>query len=217
MQSLFFHWPGNLGGWVSVAGYPYDIDQARESAERLAQYLRNFPGASNPGALKISFIGHSLGCRLILETLAKELPAALALNIEVVSLMAPAVPVELVDATGSLESTVRSPRRILKCYSRHDWVLWTAFPLGQAAAFAVQKEEKYYREAVGLYGHPLATGIPVETMNGHGDYWGDRSVANRFSAAIDPTFYTLPPPHSAAERELPGTVALASRTLASRD
>jgi pimeloyl-ACP methyl ester carboxylesterase len=213
----FFNWPGDVGGWFSLAGYPYDIPRARQSAERLAQYLKNFPNASNPGALKISLIGHSLGCRLILEMLAEKLPTALALNIEVVNLMAPAVPIELVNTSGSLETTVKSPRQILKCHSRQDWVLWAAFPQGQEAAYALGEEEKFYGEAVGLYGHPTGVGISIETSNGHSDYWGDRNVANRFSAAIDPTFYTLPPSREPTERALPEASRLDSRSLPTRN
>lgn len=213
----FFHWPGDAGGWFSLGGYPFDIPRALESAERLAQYLKKFPGASTPGALKISLIGHSLGCRLLLEMLSKELPPPLALNIGVVSLMAPAVPIELVDASGKLEIAVRSPRSILKCYSRHDWALWAGFPQAQEAAYSLGYETELYLEAVGLYGHPTAVGIPVETGNGHSDYWGDRKIANRFSAAIDPTFYTLPPPQGPANRALPQASLPGLRGLAGRD
>jgi pimeloyl-ACP methyl ester carboxylesterase len=212
----FFNWPGDVGGWFSLAGYPYDIPRARQSGERLAQYLKSFPNASTAGGIKVSFIGHSLGCRLILEMLAAELPTALALNIEVVNLMAPAVPIELVNASGSLEPAVRSPRQILKCYSRQDLVLWTAFPTGQRAAYALGQEKKYYGEAVGLYGHPTAVGTPVETSNGHSDYWADRSVANRFIAAIDPTFYAMPSPRNLKDRSLPNMPLPDARSLPSR-
>jgi pimeloyl-ACP methyl ester carboxylesterase len=210
----FFHWPGDIGGWFSLAGYPFDIEQAQAAAARLADYLKSFPNATEPGALKISLIGHSLGCRLILEMLANQLPAVLTLNIPVVSLMAPAVPIELVDAAGTLNATVVPPRRILKCYSRQDHVLWVAFPSGQAAAFAIGKETQLYREAIGLYGNPGGMGVAVETTNGHSDYWGDQNVANKFSAAIDPTFYTLPPPRLQPTRELPEPTSFAARPLA---
>jgi pimeloyl-ACP methyl ester carboxylesterase len=213
----FFQWPGDVGGLFRFAGYPFDIPRAKQSADRLAQYLKQFPSASDPGAFKISLIGHSLGCRLILEMLSKELPTALALNIGVVSLMAPAVPIELVDASGNLEITVRSPRHILKCYSRQDLALWAGFPQAQEAAYSLGYETEIYLEAVGLYGHPTAVGIPVETGNGHSDYWGDRNVANRFSAAIDPTFYTLPPPQNPANRALPQASLPGLRGLAGRD
>jgi pimeloyl-ACP methyl ester carboxylesterase len=209
----FFHWPGDVGGWFSRAGYPFDIEQAQAAAARLADYLKGFPNATAPGSLKISLIGHSLGCRLIFEMLASSLPAVLALNIAVVSLMAPAVPVEMVDAAGSFKTTVAPPRRILKCYSRQDYVLWMAFPAGQAAAFAIGKEHALYREAIGLYGNPGGMGVGVETTNGHSDYWGDQNVANRFSAAIDPAFYTLPAPRTQATRGLPQPADFAARPL----
>ncbi len=213
----FFHWPGNLGPPVaSTAGYPLDIPQADNSAKRLAEYLAAFPRGSDPGGFKITLIGHSLGCRVVLQTLDK-LPRALAPNVEVVSLMAAAVPMEFVKTAGKLETTVKAPRRVLKCYSHQDWVLWLAFPQGQQAAFALNIEDKFYSEAVGLYGNPDAVGIPIKTANGHSDYWGDRNVANRFSAAIDPTFYTLPPAAQPAERSLATSADIPAWSLASRD
>jgi pimeloyl-ACP methyl ester carboxylesterase len=213
----FFHWPGNLGPPViSTAGYAWDIRQADDSAKRLAEYLAAFPRGSDPGGFKITLIGHSLGCRLVLEMLHK-LPRALVPNVEVVSLMAAAVPTEFVKTAGKLETTVRAPRRILKCYSHQDWVLWLAFPGGQLAASALNIEDEFYSEAVGLYGNPDLMGIPIKTANGHGDYWGDRNVANRFSAAIDPTFYTLPPAAQPAEWSLAPTSGISAWSLAGED
>ena len=220
-----FHWPGDVAGLGSAAAYPYDIPQACQSAQRLADYLRAFPRASTAGAMKISLIGHSLGCRLILEMLANQLSTALALNIDVISLMAPAVAVPMVEGAANLAVSVRSPRRILKCYSRQDWVLWGAFPAGQMTAFRFGQETGPYREfvgsglpqAIGLYGNPTAMGIPVETTNGHGDYWGDIDVANQYSAEIDPTFRTLPPPRREPTRRLPQATDLGFRELPTRD
>lgn len=200
----FFHWPGDVGGWASVGGYPYDITQARESAEKLADYLKSFPRATNPGALKINLIAHSLGCRLILEMLVRELPTALSLNIDVVSLMAPAVPTKLVDTANRLSAAVQPPRRTLKCFSKQDGVLYYAFPQGQRAAYALGTEDEFYDEAIGLNGNPELVGISVETQNGHSDYWSDADLANRFSATIDAAFRLLPAARRLPERPLPG-------------
>ena len=210
----FFHWPGDVGGWFSVTGYPWDIPQAQRSAERLATYLTNFPAASNPGAVKVSIVAHSLGCRLILEMLARNLPAGLALNIELINLLAPAVPVRLVEE-GTLQVSVRSPRQVLKCFSNQDGVLRNAFPAGQLAAHELGTEPQYYSEAVGLNGHPTTMGTPVERSIGHSDYWGDRIAANQFLTALDPTLRRLPLPRALAERGLADATGIAGRELAS--
>lgn len=207
------HWPGDVGGMFSIAAYPFDIDRARDSATRVADYLRAFPRANEPGAMQISLIGHSLGCRLVLEMLTRRLPISLAANISVVSLLAPAVPVELLEAAGALALSVAPPRRILKCFSRNDWVLWTAFPIGQEAAFTLGKENELYREAVGYLGNPTSVREAIQTTNGHSQYWSDTALADRFSAAVDPTFYKLPPPRVPMTRELPETVGSDLRGL----
>jgi pimeloyl-ACP methyl ester carboxylesterase len=210
----FFHWPGDVGGYLRVPSYPFDVPRAKKSAELLAKYLEDFPGAKTPGALKISIIGHSLGCRLVLEMLARILSKELAENIDLVVLMAAAVPVRLV-ASGELKVSVQPPRRILKCYSHQDWVLWACFRPGQWAAFP--SEKTFYGEAVGLKGNPAGIGDAVSTRNGHGDYWGDQYLAHRFIAQIDPTFYTLPPPQNVTKRALPTASWLRPREIGSRE
>jgi pimeloyl-ACP methyl ester carboxylesterase len=213
----FFHWPGDVGGYLRVPAYPFDVPQAKKSAELLAKYLENFPRAKDLGAMKISIVGHSLGCRLVLEMLAQNLSEGLAGNIDLVVLMAAAVPVSLVDAeAGELKVSVQAPRRIiLKCYSHQDWVLWITFPLGQA--FAYPWEKQFHREAVGLYGNPTTMGTPVQTRNGHSDYWGDQYIAHRFIAQIDRAFHTLPPPQTAANRALPAASRIRPRDIGSRE
>jgi pimeloyl-ACP methyl ester carboxylesterase len=211
---IFFHWPGNFG-WVGATGYPWDIRRAVESADRLARYIADYPRPSDPGAFKVTIIGHSLGCRLILEMLNR-LPPRARLSVQVVSLMAPAVPVELVDIGGDLHPTILSPRHILKCFSHHDWVLRFAFQNGQQAAYALGIEDEFYGEAVGLKGHPTAMGIPIQTRHGHSDYWGNRAVAEEYSKAIDETFRPLPPVPQPAVWSLPETSKIPTWQLPSR-
>lgn len=212
-----FHWPGNaavgLWGLADFAGYPVDVDRARKSAECLAEYLGRLPQAAGaPGSFKITFIGHSLGCRLICELLEK-LDDAVNATVELASLMAPAVPVQLVDELGDLRRSVAGPRRILKFFSDRDTVLGYAFPSGQLAAYLGGTEPALYSEAVGYYGNPTAMGIPCPSRNRHGEYWGDRSAAAKYVAAIDPTFYRLPAPRELGGRALPSGAGLADRAL----
>jgi pimeloyl-ACP methyl ester carboxylesterase len=210
----FFHWPGDVGGYLRHFAYSFDVPRAKKSAELLAKYLENFPGANKLGALKISIVGHSLGCRLVLEMLVENLSKKFVQSVDVVVLMAAAVPVNLV-ASGVLKFSVQSPRRVLKFYSPQDWILWAGFPIGQAGAYP--SERQLHGEAVGLRGNPPAIGVAMPTTNGHSDYWGDRSIANRFIAQIDPTFHTLPPPQSVTSRALPPASHPGLRGLAGRD
>lgn len=208
----FFHWPGNYAQarFDAAAWYHIDIERARDSARRLAEYLAGF---TDPASLRVTMVGHSLGCRLILLTL-KSLNAPPIPNVEIVSLMAPAIPVELVSNPADpilqdddLTLVVGSPRRVLKFFSRKDWALWGAFPAGQEAAYLGGIEKRYFAEAVGLNGNPASLGVSLETTNGHGDYWKDVRTTNELSRALDPAYHTLPPPHRIAGREL-GSAAL---------
>lgn len=217
----FFHWPGNYAKarFDAVAWYHIDVDRARESALRLAEYFRSF---RDPASLTVTLVGHSLGCRLILHAI-KNLGPPPVPAINVVSLMAPAVPVDLVadvrDVLLSNDdlSTVFAPtRRVLKFFSSKDLVLWGAFPLGQRAAYLDGIERRAFGEAVGLYGNPLGIGIPFETTNGHGDYWEDTRTTDELSRALDPTYYTLPTPRRIASRTLASAPPVESRRLSDR-
>jgi pimeloyl-ACP methyl ester carboxylesterase len=216
----YLHWPGDIGrgpGLVKAPLYAFDVDRAKESAKVLVNYLKTFPGAdSETASFKITLVGHSLGCRLLLEMLAKLPPRPIA-SVGVVSLMAPAVPVKLAQTGGGLRLGVMPPCRLLKLHSKNDDVLHYAFPLGQAAAATLGYETEVYTEAVGRFGNPDDIGVSVATNNGHSDYWGDRNAANKLSAAIDPTFFTLPAPNQIASRTLPQTSPLDNRTLPARD
>src|SRR5207302_6166568 len=96
----FLHWPGNhaIGatGALDFFGYDTDLYNSRQSSVRLADFLIGLRRAPT-SPLKVTFLGHSMGCRLILETLAL-LADEKSLNIEVIALMAAAVPVDLITA-----------------------------------------------------------------------------------------------------------------------
>jgi len=212
----FFHWPGNYGvRGFSLLGYPADIQRAIDSADRLASYLANFPRPADPGAFKVTIVGHSLGCRLILEMLTR-LPNVLNPNVQVVSLMAPAVPIELVDTAGTLHAAVLPPRNMLKCYSHQDLALSVGFPQMQWAAFRLGIEQENYPEAVGLYGNPAAMCKGVQTYHGHSDYWDDEDLANEYLAQIDPTRPSPPPPVRPAGRSLAERIEPLTRRLSRR-
>ncbi|MGH0034654.1 MAG: alpha/beta hydrolase [Myxococcota bacterium] len=196
-----FHWPGDADfGWFRFAdflSYPDEIPDAREAARVLANHLvdlhRDCP------AVELVLIGHSLGCRVILETL-RRLVGRPAPPIAAIVLMAAAVPVELCEAGGPLcvAGSLADERIVL--HSGSDSVLRFAFPMGQAAAFAIGHEPDAYLEPMGLDGDPVgfATAERDLARNAHGHYWGDPRVAEVIAAELGRaparwlTFRTLP-------------------------
>lgn len=178
-ELCFFHWPGNRPwGLVSALSYPVEIAPAKESAEKLRDYLAALAANRRGGwPLEISLVCHSLGNRLALDLL--RLVAATAPNpdLRIVNfcLMAAAVPVTMVEAGGRLGAGAGIAEKTLVLHSRSDWVLHYAFPLGQTAA-----GEGFFPKAVGRDGEPH-DGLWSESPQDmgtfdylHGDYWSGK-------------------------------------------
>jgi hypothetical protein len=215
-----FHWPGDesVGFLPRAVGYATDLERAFTAAQRLAQFLATLTrlrGGETP--LNITFVGHSLGCRLILESL-RQLPAASAPNVPVIGLMAAAVPVELAKRGTPIFRTGNPPRQLLKFCSEADEVLYLAFPLGQYAAYQSGVESAAYGEAMGRFGNPDEFGARSKRPgNGHSDYWKDSVVVDIMLAHIDPTLRQLPPVADTSERSLAREAALPERSLPGRN
>jgi esterase/lipase superfamily enzyme len=213
-----FQWPGDeevVG--PNALGYATDIQRALDSAQRFAAFLADI-GAPAQGApaVKLALVGHSLGCRLIIEALAG-LPARNAPTFDVISLMAAALPVELVDRGRRLSPTQRLARRLLKFYSENDDVLHYAFPLGQRWASIRRIESAYYAEAVGRSGDPRQFGTGFDQKpNGHSDYWRDPRAAGTLLETIDPTLWQPPEPERISDRPLPARPEIVARSLPGR-
>jgi pimeloyl-ACP methyl ester carboxylesterase len=163
-----FYWPGNLSNLFSRPSYFIQVKKAQGVANMLADYLQELPRQTD-----IVFIGHSLGCRLILETIKLILGnTAGPIDIKSVQLLAAAVPVPMVSEKGNLFNLSSQRERISGIFSRKDSVLRDWFPLGQWAA----REGR--SEAVGLNGNPANLWKdPMESQNDHNDYWTDQATA----------------------------------------
>ena len=161
-------WPGPLD-WLDALVYPAAVHTAQEAAVLLADLIGRIPGL-----LRVHFVAHSLGCRVVLETLeilwARGYPAVGA-----VCLMAASVERDAVAPGGRfadlLAALGEAGSEILVLHSRRDKVLRFTFPLGQSLA-----GEGFLPEALGLEGPPpdmpgRVTGRRVAGAN-HGDYWG---------------------------------------------
>ena len=86
-----FYWPGDalFNRFASAPSYPVLIGQAEKSGDKLADYIRLHSNRTRP--LRINFVGHSLGCRVVLQALSK-LDGLTGVRIDRVLLMAAAVP-----------------------------------------------------------------------------------------------------------------------------
>jgi pimeloyl-ACP methyl ester carboxylesterase len=197
---VHFHWPGNpsVAEWLSPKiHYPYALRNAQLAARRLNDLLSRLEASRSPASpLRVSFVGHSMGCRLIIEML-QTLAAARALAFPAIGLMAAAIPVKLVSAGGALVPPAILKEKLLKFFSPNDGVLRSFFPLGQWWAYKTEIagatiEPEYFGEAVGLYGNPTNFAFPfARRYNRHGDYWSDKKSIYRLLNKMDPT-YAIP-------------------------
>lgn len=178
-------WPGPID-WLDFLVYPAAVHTAPDAGAALADLLRRLQAA---GLLRVSFIGHSLGCRVVLEAL-RDVLAGGGPALGRISLMAAAVPIEMLSAGGAFETlfkqlaSERVPVQVL--HSSQDRVLRSAFPPGQILA---GPQEASIR-ALGLKGPPPAMpgmGGNVRAQRvegaGHGDYWGHSPSAAASQAA----------------------------------
>ncbi|HSK42879.1 MAG TPA: alpha/beta hydrolase, partial [Candidatus Binatia bacterium] len=175
-QIAEFHWPGDeLNKIISTLSYPNQIKPAIESARELATFLA---GLQHAGPMVINLVGHSLGCRVIMELLAHwtgGLPPGIFIG--AVILMAAAVKVKAIDEGGALRAAAVLTLKNPALYSKGDPVLKWAFPMGETAA-----GEGFFPTAVGRTGGPPSTWHVSTPMSHdgqayvHGSYWpGDES------------------------------------------
>lgn len=208
------YWPGDADlGPVSFLSYPLEIAPAKATAERLAEYLRTLAGPAGTPT-EIYFACHSLGNRVLLELLdllAAE-PAPLG-HVAGAVLMAAAVPVDMVDAGGPLESGATLPGRTLVLYSRNDRVLHWAFPLGETAA-----GEGFFPTAVGRFGQPPGAWTERQELAGddHGDYWADPRAAARVARLLGVAVPREIEAAALAGRKLPAATQVGRRETVTR-
>lgn len=201
-----FFWPGDADfPFLKFLSYPTEIPQAQESALRLASFLTGIR-RQNP-TVEFFLVGHSLGCRLILELLdilrtqqPPEQPA-----IKLISLMAPAVPTKLTEANMPLERAGQYAETRLVWFSKDDRILQFAFPAGQSLAYTMGNETSVYLEALGRHGNPhdFANKTMDRAGNDHGDYWRDAEaivyLARELNSAIpQPPLTRETPTHKTA-------------------
>jgi Alpha/beta hydrolase family len=174
-QVAEYYWPGDRGyggKFLKSALYAKDVGRARSCGQDLGRFL-----AQRERRLRVAFVGHSLGCRLILEALRELRASSSPVICTKALLMAAAVPEGLCDDenrfTRAIGTTLLADREEV-LYSRNDCVLQTTFLGGQIAAELVGDDYPGpgSRRAVGRGGGPAKRWTAAaDTSLGHGDYW----------------------------------------------
>jgi len=177
---IWFLWPGDrfYNRPMSMFAYFTEISVATEAGDLLADYLRDNVQTFGELPADVRFVGHSLGCRVVLETLRslRTRPHPTFVVSDVI-LMAAAVPVEYCEPRQRLGSPVGEREVVL--YSPNDRALGLAFRTGQTAA-----GEGFMPEAVGRRGKPENRWYKEwDTRLKHGDYW-KRQYSVEFTAAL---------------------------------
>jgi pimeloyl-ACP methyl ester carboxylesterase len=174
---LLFYWPGDLR-WelLSKLNYFRTVKVAMRAGQFLADELSSIGTPGSP--LRVDFVGHSLGCRVVLSALAA-LKDTESVNVRRVILMAAAVPEGLCEDSKLYGSGQIAGRGSTIIYSSSDRVLRRAFPLGQWAARHLidipDFDPGINRAAVGFDGGPADRWDGEFQSCGldHGDYWND--------------------------------------------
>lgn len=165
-------WPSDKPNKLdSIVSYFKTIDVAKNCGEKLAEYLNKLNFSASNKQPHIILIGHSLGCRLLLEALKQTIKTNFKLE---VFLMAAAVPLSMVQPGQELNPSISSKEKYRILYSKKDLVLKYTFPIGQKLA------GEGFDRAVGFTGNPKmgvwSNTKDMENYN-HSDYWkGEESV-----------------------------------------
>jgi hypothetical protein len=206
-------WPGDepIVG-INQASYPLKIGVSRDAARRLDRYLRALAPAGGRG-LTLSIVGHSLGCRLVVELLqCLSQPPVHEVNVDRVILMAAAVPTDRVDRGRQLRPGVDWAGGVEVLHSEGDNVLRLAFPIGETAG-----GDGFFPTAVGRHGGPRFTWLRVLQMGhggslyGHSDYWPGIE-----SATAVASFLRIPVAGSIAGRAMAANAPAPANTMTAR-
>jgi hypothetical protein len=135
-------WPGD-SRWLPFLDYPLEGDEAIKSGRLLAAYLASRFAAVN----SLSFVSHSLGVRIMLETIRN---LNQSFRLKTLTVMAAAIDDtclvnEYRDASQRLE-------KISVLASSEDEVLKLAFPAGNFASGIISRGDPYWHGALGRYG-----------------------------------------------------------------
>jgi len=164
-------WPGDqLNALKGDVDYPASLDHALASATILADFLAKLAAtrAAQHGTLRVHWVAHSLGNRLVLETIAALRKAQVGIQFPTLAMLAAAVRTNMLDNDTYLRSAALAPDSTAVLHSTGDDVLKWAFPPGQTIS-----GDGFFPEALGRHGNPttLTSNSPAFNWFGHSDYW----------------------------------------------
>lgn len=155
-------WPGDY--WIPAVNYPAEAGDAVECGKRLAKFCKNRLAS----ARSLSFLSHSLGGRVILETVMR-----LERRARTVCLTAAAVDH---DCLHRQYSTVAENCDALTTLSSvNDMVLRLAYPVGDFISDLFGDDDRPTARALGLKGPkpPRARNVQPSQINDQDDYGHD--------------------------------------------
>jgi hypothetical protein len=142
-SSVFFGvlWPGD--SWLPFVDYPFEGSFAMDAGTRLARYINIWMGA----ARSISFVSHSLGARVVLQTVTDLNRKTRLACLTAAAVNQSCLAEEYAAAIGAIET-------IAILASREDKVLQLAYPPGDAIADTLDHDHPYFEPALGYDGPP---------------------------------------------------------------
>ncbi len=162
------YWPGyvTVGAkkrtLLSALSYPAQVRKAVLIGRALARFLSSV--AVDRAPVEVLFIAHSLGCRVVLETL-RDLSDNADISVKAICLMAAAVPVAHIIPNGRLRRAADAAEKRYILHSPADTVLRRYFRAGQLGDHSSQ--------AVGRFGNfwILLLLTPKKPGKDGGDYY----------------------------------------------
>jgi hypothetical protein len=187
-RSWLVYWQGYASGGLAAGKtrlspltYPAQIPSAIRAAQVLREFIDQRP--SNKFPPQITFIAHSLGCRVVLELLDSyaRSPAQVTPEFPLMVLMAAAVPIHFLEDLARLWRGALLPSRRLVLFSKKDSILAGPFRIGQTRA-----GEGIFPKAVGATGRPEGGfwSRVVRTRNEHSGYFDDANTAAEVAGSL---------------------------------
>ena len=199
-------WPGDAALELFL-DYIVEGREAIQSGNFVADFLNN----NFSGAVSVSFASHSLGARMVLQTISG---LGDGIKVRRVVLMAGAIDNNCL--VNEYQKAANKIQEISLLASLGDDVLSFAFPLGNPLMGIIDRGHPYYRAALGHRGPaqpfpdspPLQSNwqIPVEWGYGHHDYLQDGSLPAdaQFPLPVDIPASGVPRPPVGAPARLAG-------------
>ncbi|MGB7548296.1 MAG: alpha/beta hydrolase [Terracidiphilus sp.] len=161
-------WPGDSES-LHALSYPSEPKNATAAGDMIAKFVdENFGDAAS-----ISFVSHSLGARVVLQTISQ-----MSLPVRRAIVMAGAIGDDCL--TAEFASVPAKVEVISVLASQEDEVLRWAFPLGDFAAEILGHKHPWWESALGRFGprarpqnYQAPCQIPKEWNYGHGNYLQD--------------------------------------------